>query len=113
AVVTVVDPDFYILEMCFDDYLRKPVNETELKETVERLLVRADYDERVQEYFSVLSKQSALESEKETSELGRSDEYEKLKERRRELEEELDSILDRMEPEDFEAVVYNMEPTPS
>ena len=104
AMVTAVEPDFDILEMGFDDYLVKPVTSETLRETVEGLLRRGEYDSEVQELFSLTSKKAMLESEKSASDLADNDEYQRLTERIDELREQADESRDAVatDDEDYE-----------
>jgi len=100
AMVTAVEPDFDILEMGFDDYLVKPVTKETLKETVDGLLRRSDYDTGVQELFSLTSKKAVLESEKSASELADHEEYQELTDRIEELRSELDRTIEEVDEHD-------------
>ena len=104
AMVTAVEPDFDILEMGFDDYLVKPVTSDTLRETVEGLLRRGEYDSEVQELFSLTSKKAMLESEKSASDLADNDEYQRLTERIADLREQADESRDAVatDDEDYE-----------
>ena len=103
AMVTAVEPDFDILEMGFDDYLVKPVTSDTLRETVEGLLRRSEYDDGMQDLFSLTSKKAMLESEKSASELADNEEYQRLTERISELRSDVDNSLDAVtESKDFE-----------
>lgn len=62
AMMTAVEPDTDIVEMPFDAYLVKPVSESEVKETVEELLVRSGFESGVREYFALESTEAALDS---------------------------------------------------
>jgi DNA-binding response OmpR family regulator len=64
AMVTAVEPDFDILEMGFDAYLCKPIKSDQLHETVENLIGRSEYDDLLQEYYSLVEKQATLEAAK-------------------------------------------------
>lgn len=97
AMVTAVEPDFDILEMGFDAYLSKPIRSDELHTTVEKLLERSEYDSLLQEYYALVEKQATLETAKSGAELAESDEYETLKERIAELQEELSKTLGGVE----------------
>ncbi|MFD1634176.1 HalX domain-containing protein [Haloplanus ruber] len=105
AMVTAVDPDFDIAEMPFDAYLTKPVEEAELRETVDGLLTLADYDEQVRERFAIAEKMAALEAEKSRSELAESEEYQGLSERAAELDARTSETVGEMDPEAFEQAV--------
>ncbi len=69
VMVTAVKPDFDIIDMGFDDYLVKPVSKDDLYTTVEGMLSRIEYDNQMQEYFSLVSKKAVLEAEKDEAEL--------------------------------------------
>ena len=103
GMVTAVEPDFDILEMGFDDYLVKPVTSDTLRETVEGLLRRSEYDDGMQDLFSLTSKKAMVESEKSASELADNEEYQRLTERISELRSDVDNSLDAVtESKDFE-----------
>ena len=104
AMVTAVEPDFDILKMGFDDYLVKPVSSDTLRETVEGLLQRSEYDDEMQELFSLTSKKAMLEAEKSATELDDNDEYQRLANRIRELRSEADESLSAVaeDDDDFE-----------
>ncbi|ELY86529.1 response regulator receiver protein [Natrialba hulunbeirensis JCM 10989] len=78
AMVTAVEPDFDIVSMGFDDYLVKPVSKDELLQAVERLEVRATYDEELQELFTLAEKKALLDTEKTPKQLADSEAYERL-----------------------------------
>jgi len=61
AMMTAVAPDTDIVEMPFDEYLIKPVDEESVTETVEELLVRAEFDDRIREYFALASTEAVLD----------------------------------------------------
>jgi DNA-binding response OmpR family regulator len=104
AMITAVEPDFDVLDMGFDDYLVKPVFEDDLSEVVERLLRRSDYDDHVQEYFSLASKKAVLETHKSDAELESSEDYAELTDDLSALKDDLDTAADEMAPEDFDAM---------
>ncbi|SDF60385.1 Response regulator receiver domain-containing protein [Halorubrum xinjiangense] len=100
AMVTAVEPDFDILEMGFDDYLVKPVTSDTLRETVEGLLRRGEYDSEVQELFSLTSKKAMLEAEKSATDLADNAEYQRLTDRIEELRERADKSRDAVATDD-------------
>ncbi|WP_435095044.1 HalX domain-containing protein [Halorubrum sp. N11] len=104
AMVTAVEPDFDILEMGFDDYLVKPVTSDTLRETVEGLLRRGEYDAEMQDLFSLTSKKAMLETEKSATELADNTEYQELTDRIADLRSEADQSLEAVteEDDDFE-----------
>ena len=111
AMVTAVEPDFDILEMGFDDYLVKPVTSDTLRETVEGLLRRGEYDTEVQELFSLTSKKAMLESEKSASDLADNEEYQRLTDRIGELREQADESRDAVasDEEDYEKLFQDFD----
>ena len=111
AMVTAVEPDFDILEMGFDDYLVKPVTSDTLRETVEGLLRRGEYDSEVQELFSLTSKKAMLESEKSATDLADNDEYQRLTERIDELRDRADESRDAVasDDEDYEKLFQDFD----
>ena len=99
-MVTAVDPDLNILEMDFDDYLCKPVDKETLRATLDQHVDRNGTDPKLEEFFSLLSKLSVLESELQPSELEDDEEFQRLKRRAVKLSEELRESMD-----DFEEIV--------
>jgi DNA-binding response OmpR family regulator len=106
AMVTAVEPDFDIIAMGFDDYLVKPVSREELDETVEKLLLRNEYDEGIRELFSLASKKALLESEKGPAALENNEEYAQLSERLETLRTNLDRKLQEIGEKDQLDGVY-------
>ena len=106
SMVTAVEPDFDIVEMGFDDYLVKPVSRDALLETVSNLLLRSEYDEGMQELFSLASKKALLESERSSAELKNHEEYQELTDRVSELRAELDRKLGQMDDTDELTSLY-------
>jgi DNA-binding response OmpR family regulator len=101
VMVTTVDPDFDIVEMPVDDYLTKPVDGSDLLETVDSMLTRDSYDEQLQEYFSMASKKATLESEKNALELEDHEAYREVSQRVEALREQADETVDELD--DFES----------
>jgi DNA-binding response OmpR family regulator len=105
VMVTAVDPDFDIVDMPFDDYLTKPVMLEELRDAVERMRTREDYDEQMQDFFALSAKKATLEAQKDPVELRNNEEYEQLDQRVAHLREEADETVAEIgETDDFEAV---------
>ncbi|MFB6090000.1 MAG: bacterio-opsin activator domain-containing protein [Halobellus sp.] len=96
AMMTAVEPDTDIVEMPFDEYLVKPVGEDDVVGTVEELLVRAEFDARVREYFALESTEAVLES-RDLAELGDPDALDDLTARVRELRAERESEISERE----------------
>jgi DNA-binding response OmpR family regulator len=100
AMVTAVEPDFDILEMGFDAYLSKPIRSEQLRDTVENLLDRSEYDSMLQEYYALVEKQATLEATKSSAELAESEEYKELNEQIEEMKGGLDDTLGGIEDDD-------------
>ncbi|MFB6211870.1 MAG: response regulator [Halobacteriales archaeon] len=93
AMVTAVEPDFDVIEMGFDAYLTKPVNQETLTDTIEKLMARSDYTEQLNRYTSLLARREALQAEKNERELADSEEYAALESELEELGEGLDTTV--------------------
>lgn len=78
AMITAVTPDWDILDMPFDDYLVKPVDPSELRRVVERLLVYDSVDEQARSYIAKSVKQAAIEAEKDPSEIAENEAFDEL-----------------------------------
>ncbi|WP_436924012.1 HalX domain-containing protein [Halosimplex amylolyticum] len=109
AMVTAVEPDFDILEMGFDAYLCKPIRSEQLHDTVENLLERSEYDDLLQEYYSLVETQATLEATKSSAELADNEEYAQLQERIDGLRDDLGDALGGIEgDEDFIATLRGL-----
>jgi len=93
-MVTAVDPDVDIVEMPFEDYLRKPAGREELLSAIEQQLRAAQYDERITELIELTTKLDLLERGASPRELDATEEVEKLRERIEELRAELDEAVE-------------------
>lgn len=110
VVISAVPPDFDVIQMDFDDYLVKPVDSEELHATVERMLVRADYDDAVKELEQVAATKAVLEAEKSTAELQDTDAYRELEHRREKIRSKVNGDIGESEQEDFETVFRDLSP---
>lgn len=86
AMVTAVDPELGIVDLPFDAYVTKPVDEADLHETVEGLLRVASLADQSRELFGVSQKIAALEAEHGPAALAEAEEYQRLLDRRAELQ---------------------------
>jgi DNA-binding response OmpR family regulator len=109
AMVTAVEPDFDIVDMGFDDYLVKPVYRDVLESTIERLLDRSTYDERVQELFALAAKRATLEARKSEIELADSPEYRRLSRSIEELRGRVDETAAGLDDREFELALRGLE----
>lgn len=78
VMVTAVDPDTDLLDMEFDQYLVKPVEEAELRSAVERMLARDALENQVQDMLAIASKLATLEAKLEPEQLEESGAYQQL-----------------------------------
>lgn len=99
-MLTGVEPSVDIVEMGFDEYLQKPVRGEELRETVERVHQRTEYDSKLREYFSLASKRATLETRHSSEDLEAEPKYEHLCERLRSVQQQLDDVLADLPEED-------------
>jgi len=101
AMLTAVEPDTDIIEHPFDEYLVKPVTQSELRETVDELLLRQGFDADTQDYFALESKAETLDAreEKNLRDPGVAADLEADAERRREAErmQAMRERLDRLQ----------------
>lgn len=103
AMITAVEPDTDIIDIPFDDYLIKPIDENDLRSTVEILLQRRDYDEKSQEFFALAAKRTAIEN----ADRDHTDdpEYQELLARMEELREEIGTTLAELESGEYETAL--------
>jgi len=60
AVMSAVEPDYDVLELAFDEYLRKPVRKQDVEETIKKLVERAHYPRELRELFALAATIQAL-----------------------------------------------------
>lgn len=109
GMLTGVEPDFDIVDMEFDTYVLKPVDEETLQETVNALVIRSKFDRQLQKYYSLVSKKVALSQRKEETELEASGEYANLVERVERVREELDATFAQLdEKQAFRAALQDV-----
>jgi len=109
AMVTGEEPDFDIIEMPFDDYLAKPVPQAALFRTVERLQRCVTYDERLQEYYSLTAKRSALMASKSKAEREASPAFQTLEREIDSVRDSLDELVSGFDTGDFERAFRDVE----
>ncbi|MCG1002902.1 MULTISPECIES: response regulator [Halobacterium] len=103
AMVTAVEPELDIVDLGFDDYLRKPIDRETLRETVDRLLSRSTYDETVQQYFAAARKHALLTESNDPS-VTDSEEFEALEDRLGDLRSQLDAVVEDFDDDDYEVL---------
>jgi len=100
-MTTAVEPEFDIVDMPFDDYLCKPIEQDTLQQAIESQLTAKQYDETVTELFRATSKIAVLEAEKTTEELANSEQYQRLKQIIDDTRGAADSLMSELD--DFES----------
>jgi len=93
VMVSAVEPDFDVVEMGFDAYVTKPPDKDEVLETIGRLVERAELDDDLQEYYSLMARKATLEAEKPAAELEESEAYADLEARIEDAKEHVDAGL--------------------
>lgn len=92
AMLTAVEPDVDIVDLPFDDYKIKPVNNDELIGLIEVLMRRAEYDNTSQQFFRLAAKKKTLESAgKDDTEA-----YQQLNEQLQDLRDDVDETLEEL-----------------
>ncbi|RLM53351.1 response regulator [Halobellus sp. Atlit-31R] len=109
AMITAVDPDFDILELGFDAYLTKPVEQSDLRGVVDRLFRRTEYTDTLRAFFTKVSKREALAAEKSTFELESDARYQQLESEIETLRQESEAHLAELDGEDFEALFHRLD----
>ena len=108
ALVTAVRPDFDVVEMGIDDYVRKPLRRADLHHTVERLLRVADYDAELREYYALVAKRAVLDAEKPRREREKSEAYARLDARIDAARERLDDVLVDLDPAGYDVLFRDL-----
>lgn len=88
-MVTAVDPGKDIATMPFTEYVTKPVFRDELLDVVERVLDLSQRDRLLQEYFTLVDKRLALESE--LDDFWEHDDYQQIIDR-------IETVCDQIDP---------------
>ena len=104
AMVTAVAPEFDIVDMEFDHYISKPVDESDLQTVVDRLVDIETYDQRLTDLYRVTQKIATLEDEMTESRLDHHEEYAGLVEKRDRLREETHEQIGEMDSENLDEV---------
>ncbi len=105
VMVTAMEPDESILEMDFDDYLVKPIEEDDLVDVVDRMLDRQRHDDRLRELFQVVSKLATIEAKLDGKSRQQSETYQQLEAKLETLWEELST--DALADEEYRSGTLN------
>ncbi|WP_435185647.1 response regulator transcription factor [Halobellus sp. EA9] len=96
-MVTAVQPTEDLASIDVDDYLLKPVDRTKLLRAVEAAELVLTYEDSLTELLSLTARKATLEANLDKTELEQDERYGALIQRIRELEEEADTALQRLE----------------
>lgn len=102
AMITAVAPSYDIIDMAFDEYITKPVTGETLRRTVEALHSRAEYAEKLSDYYSLVSTQANLLAEHSYDELQGNDEFVSLESEIESMRHSLDSSLEVDDHREFQ-----------
>lgn len=108
AMVSAVDPDFDVLGLGFDTYIKKPTSREELHETVEQLVRQSTYDERLRELFSKEAQLGAIRAEKDIEELD-DVAYQQLQTEVEQLREQVDLAGEGLREEDYQSLFRDLD----
>lgn len=96
-MVTAVQPTEDLASIDVDDYLLKPIDRTKLLRAVEAAELVLTYEDSLTELLSLTARKATLEANLDKTELEKDDRYGDSLQRIRELEEEADTTLQRLE----------------
>ncbi len=96
-MVTAVRPTEELAAIDVDDYLFKPIDRSQLLRAVGAAELVLTYDESLTELFSLTARKATLETHLDKAELEKDDRYGDLVQRIRELEEQADTTVQRLE----------------
>ena len=111
VIVSAVTPDFDIVKMGFDAYLEKPVEAADLEDVIPQMLTRAEYNEDLQELFSLIERQSTLEAVMDADTLETSLKYQTLTDQITELEDKVERYLQNLPDRDFRVAIERLQRT--
>ena len=111
VIVSAVVPDFDIVKMGFDAYLEKPVESDDLEDVISQMLTRAEYNEDLQELFSLIERQSTLEAVMDADTLETSPKYQALTDQLTELENKVEQYLQNLPDRDFRVAIERLQRT--
>lgn len=107
ALITDTEPDPSVFDVGYDDYLLRPISRSAFETTVQGLLTRQRYLERVDERFEVAKQLARLEATAESDDLQTTPRYQALKTRLDALGSELDGLFDRLMTVDSHVAIFH------
>ena len=96
-MLTAVQPTEELAAINVDDYLLKPIDRTKLVQAVEAAELVLTYEDSLTELLSLTARKATLEANIDNTELEEDGRYGNLLRRIRELEEQADTTLQRLE----------------
>ncbi|MFC7135739.1 response regulator [Halobaculum litoreum] len=107
AAVTGVGADADLVDLPVDAYLEKPVDACRLRETVDRLVRVARYDDGVRRYYALSQKQAALDGAPGVSEADPA--YRELVRRRGTLRRGIEDLRGGLDDADYELLFRGLD----
>lgn len=107
AMVSAVDATGDHLEIEVDDYIQKPTDRDQLRRLVDRLLRRSVYNDRLLEYFEVISTIGSIDPN--LLDHNQHVEHTELLRRKNRLRSELDQIWSTFDGEDFDMMLRSLD----
>lgn len=104
VMLTALDPDFDVIDMGFDAYVRKPVTKEILHSTIQTVLRRSEYAWKLRRYYSLVERRSVLQATKEQSVLDDSEQYQALVDRIEDVESDLGNLVTDIDHNEFVAI---------
>ncbi|GAA0656883.1 response regulator [Salarchaeum japonicum] len=109
AMMTAVQPDWDIVEMEFDLYVKKPVTKEEVIETTQKLLSRAEYARELQALFALSEKVGALRAKYSAHELENDDRFQRLQDELERVQAKANDRLGELDEDEFKEVMTLIE----
>ncbi|MGB9985915.1 response regulator [Salarchaeum japonicum] len=101
AMMTAVQPDWDIVEMEFDLYVKKPVTKEEVIETTQKLLSRAEYARELQALFALSEKVGALRAKYSARELENDERFQRLQDELERVQAKANDRLGDLDEDEF------------
>lgn len=108
AMLTAVEPGFDIIEMGIDLYLTKPANRDRVRDAVETLKTRSEYDEMLQQAAALATKRAVLESWKSSAELAENEKYDQLLDRLDDVNTNITQVTNDFSPDDYRVMFRDL-----
>lgn len=105
AMVTAVEPDLDLIDMAFDNYITKPVDQDDLYDVVEKLVRTTNIRDSVREFIRVGVKVQKLSNQHPDELLSTHAEYQKLRKRYNELLQQLETQRNDLNDAERQALI--------